>query len=509
MGKRDFASGLPDPRRFGDASQLPLNTLISYIIQSHNAARAGKHFDIRLGPDMGHKPTMLSWAARHLPEKPGEKRMVFQQPLHTGAYSNFAGKIERGYGRGDVATHSRGRVTVTKATPNQINFVVDAKGNPKKFTLVRKGGRPAKPQTAREARTQGGNWLFVNTSPVEAIKRKIVREIFPESGKLLEVAPAESASLKDRENAMASGDKHPAELAATHTKVAYSVDPRLAAAYAGLNMPGSISGAAGELGSNVAFLPTLKSVGTIGSHVGQRALGRPAAALGGKLAARWAPKALAKGMGIGAKANPYGLLIAPLLEVGLNNVPEALQDPRYKSGKIGFTRALGGSIGRGAEAMQAKTQEQYEKGLLRGAITSGVGGVFNPVANITGLGQAAWRAIKSPFQWLAGSKKSSYRVLAPIIKQAVEQLGGEGETMVALVKAARRPMLRGYSPVAPRPTPVPAPAPDAPEKVTFGNRLRGLFMGMDPKTIQTLQGGARSLASVIEKLKLAGIMPAA
>ena len=505
MGKRDFALGLPDPRRFGDASQLPLNKLISYIVQRHNAARAGKHFDIRLGPDMGHKPTMMSWAARHLPEKPGEKRMAFQQPLHTGAYSNFVGKIKRGYGKGDVATHSRGRVTVTKATPNQINFVVDDKENPKTFSLIRKGGRPAKPRTAREARTQGGDWLFVNTSPAEAVKREIVREIFPETGKLSGANSAKSASLRDQENAMVSG-KHPAELAAAHVKIAFPMDPRLAASYAAMQTPKSIAGAAGSLGSTAAFMPALGSVGTIGRHVGRKALGRSTAALGGKLAARWAPKVLAKGLSSAAGGAVLPLTAA--LEVGLTNIPEALKDPRYKSGEIGFTRALGGSIGRGGEAMQAKVQDQYDKGLLRGAVTSGVGGVFNPVANITGLGQAAWRTIKSPFQWLAGSKSSSYKVLAPIIKQAVEQLGGEGETMAALVKASQRyNTFSGRSPATTRPAAT--PAPPKPKKITFGNRIRGLFMGMDPKTIQTLQGGAKSIASVLEKLKSVGLMPTA
>lgn len=174
MAKKEFAPGLPDPRRFGSPSQLPLNKLLSYVIQQHDAQRAGRHYDIRFGPDRGNAPTMMSWASRHLPAKPGEKRMAFQQPLHTGQYADFEGEIVQGYGKGTVKTHERGSVIVTKATPNQITFVVTHKKHPETYTLLRRTGPPAKPETARQMRSQGGSWLMINTTPQDVIKHKKV-----------------------------------------------------------------------------------------------------------------------------------------------------------------------------------------------------------------------------------------------------------------------------------------------------------------------------------------------
>lgn len=174
MAKREFAPGLPDPRRFGRVTSLPVGKPLRFVIQKHLARRAGPHYDIRLGPDQGHKPTLLSWAARKLPETPGKKTMAFQQPLHTGAYADFEGEIVSGYGAGTVKTHDKGSVLVTKVTPDKINFVVIHKKHPETFTLVRKSGPKITPKTAREARTQGGSWLMINTTPTDVIKHEKV-----------------------------------------------------------------------------------------------------------------------------------------------------------------------------------------------------------------------------------------------------------------------------------------------------------------------------------------------
>jgi hypothetical protein len=169
----EFAPGLPDPRRFGSPKQLPIGKPLSYVIQEHLARRAGPHFDLRLGPDQGRKPTMMSWALRHLP-KPGERRRAFQQPLHTGQYADFEGTIVKGYGAGTVKQHDRGTVLVTKAEPDKINFVVTHKKHPETFSLIRTKGAPP-PKSRRAKMTQGGTWLLVNTTPTEVIEHKKVR----------------------------------------------------------------------------------------------------------------------------------------------------------------------------------------------------------------------------------------------------------------------------------------------------------------------------------------------
>lgn len=786
MANSEFAPGLPDPRRFGRVTELPTDTPLRYVIQRHLAQRAGPHYDIRLGPDQGHKPTMLSWAARHLPEQPGEKRMAFQQPLHTGAYADFEGEIVSGYGKGTVATHDNGNVIVTKVTPNKINFAVIHKKHPETFVLVRKSGRPMTPQTAREARTQGGSWLMINTTPTDVIKHNkvhyttvpaeeisklfdeeylhdekidgaaalykvladrievlsyrpttdgrpivhtyrvggttnidipkhlvgsvlrgelygvrrstgeaipaqelggilnattlkslqkqreqgvelksrlfnvlqhgnepvsmdspvdermeklreiaqhlppskytlptmagtpeeqkqlwervtsgnhpltregivawpraggkptkvklyadhdvFVREIFPGGGKLEgtgaggfgyslepegpivgrvgtgfsdatrkqmwetpeeykgrvarikaqgqfpsgayrapaflalhEDYPGKEASLIDREVDVAN--THPAARAVALIKSAYA-DPRLAMAYQNIATPTGLGGVAGELATTGAFMPALGTAGAVGQHL----LGRGTGTLAANVASKWAPSAIAKGMGstLGAAAIP----LSAIMELGFNNIPDALQDPRYKAGQIGLLRAMGGSIGRSAEAQQAKTQDAYKNGLLSGAASSALGGVTNPISTVTGLGQAAWRAAKMPFSWLFGSKQSSDGILTPIIKKAVDDLGGEGDSMEALVKAAI-----GYNLFTPPQFDVPpatesaqsearASAPQLKSKettpVTFGNKVRGFFLGMDPKTVQSLQHGAKSIASVLEKLRSVNLLP--
>ena len=166
---RDFAPGLPDPKRFGRVATLPKNVPLQWVIQRHLAQRAGPHYDIRFGPDR-----LFSWAARKLPTEPGQKTLAFQQPLHRGQYADFEGEIVSGYGKGTVKTHDKGAVLVTKVEPNKINFVVLHKKHPETFTLVRKSGPPVTPKNAREARTQGGTWLMINTTPTDVIEHKKV-----------------------------------------------------------------------------------------------------------------------------------------------------------------------------------------------------------------------------------------------------------------------------------------------------------------------------------------------
>ena len=170
----EFAPGLPDPRRFGNVKDLPKGRELLYVVQQHLADRAGKHFDIRFGPDQGNKPSLLSWASRKFPEEPGQKVLAFQQPLHTGAYADFEGEITSGYGKGTVKTHDKGAVIVTKVESNKINFAVIHKKHPEMFTLVRKGG-PSTEGSTRTKKTQGGSWLMINTTPQDVIEHKKVR----------------------------------------------------------------------------------------------------------------------------------------------------------------------------------------------------------------------------------------------------------------------------------------------------------------------------------------------
>ena len=156
----DFATGLPDPKRFGDISQISKDQLLKWVVQQHDAQRAGKHFDVRMGtPQTG----LLSWATRKELPEPGGKTMLFQQPVHRYDYAGFQGKIPSGYGAGTVKTHDMGSIKIQEASNGKIKFFTTHKGTPEFYTMVRTTGPRKGP--GRTERTQGGSWLLINTTP--------------------------------------------------------------------------------------------------------------------------------------------------------------------------------------------------------------------------------------------------------------------------------------------------------------------------------------------------------
>ncbi len=149
----DDALGIPNKAEYGDVSRLPLEILIPFVIQEHNARRAGKHYDWRFGPQ-----DLYSWATRKDKPTPGDKPIaLFQQPLHRGEWANFEGEITRGYGKGTVKTHDKGKILVTKATDNDISFVVAHHKYPEMFKMVRNKHNPK-------------TWLLINTTPTDLQK---------------------------------------------------------------------------------------------------------------------------------------------------------------------------------------------------------------------------------------------------------------------------------------------------------------------------------------------------
>ena len=149
--------GIPSRENYGDTSNIPVNQLLTYIDQLHEARRAGKHHDIRLGDK-----ELFSWATRKGLPEPGQKRMLFQQPIHSKEYADFEGEIPEGYGAGVVSKSDKGTVLVTEATDNKIKFVLAHKKYPEYYTMIRQ---------------QGDNkpWLMINhtpTSPEQVLGNK-------------------------------------------------------------------------------------------------------------------------------------------------------------------------------------------------------------------------------------------------------------------------------------------------------------------------------------------------
>lgn len=144
------ATGLPDPRDFGDLSKLP-EDFVDWIIQKHIARRAGKHYDVRLGtPETG----LFSWSTRKdLPEPGGKSRLVMQ-PIHEYSYGSFQGVLPGGYGAGTVSIEDKGKVLITHVDPDkgQINFTLAHRKFPERFTLVR---------STKDPRA----WYLINVTP--------------------------------------------------------------------------------------------------------------------------------------------------------------------------------------------------------------------------------------------------------------------------------------------------------------------------------------------------------
>lgn len=148
------APGLPDPTQYGDLSKLRAGQLIDWIVQHHQARRAGPHYDVRFGtPDTG----MFSWASRKGLPEPGQKRLAIRQPLHSTEYNQFEGEIPSGYGAGTVKKHDEGQVLITKADQNSIHFTLAHKRYPERFVLL-------KPKMGDDKK-----WLMINTTPTQPV----------------------------------------------------------------------------------------------------------------------------------------------------------------------------------------------------------------------------------------------------------------------------------------------------------------------------------------------------
>jgi len=129
------AKGIPNRAVTGDPSTLPVGIPLTVVEQLHNARRAGKHIDFRMGtPSIG----MLSWALpKGLPEKPGVKRLAVTQPIHRFSYNDFEGVIGKGYGAGTVTQKDKGELVLLNKRPGMLQFTRSDKRNAPVYTMVK------------------------------------------------------------------------------------------------------------------------------------------------------------------------------------------------------------------------------------------------------------------------------------------------------------------------------------------------------------------------------------
>lgn len=147
----DSKFGIPNDLEFGNLENLKKDQLVDFLIQKHDAEKAGPHFDIRIGtPEHG----LFSWATRKELPKPGEKRLLIQQPLHDYEYKDFEGEIPKGeYGAGKVKKELEGKILITKLEPDAIHFTTGWGKIPERFVLIR-------PKNKEKTK----HWLLLNTT---------------------------------------------------------------------------------------------------------------------------------------------------------------------------------------------------------------------------------------------------------------------------------------------------------------------------------------------------------
>jgi hypothetical protein len=179
----ETAKGIPDRSVMSDSGKLSVSELYDLVLQLHEAERAGKHYDLRIGsPEIG----LHSWAVRKGLPQPGQKHLAVLQPLHEYSYKDFEGEIPEGYGKGSVTTADKAAVVITKATPNELSFTIADKKYPENFKLIK---------------TREKNWLLINTTPIrydtlEANKKPKYTVINPDQAEaLIDGAHAISAKI--------------------------------------------------------------------------------------------------------------------------------------------------------------------------------------------------------------------------------------------------------------------------------------------------------------------------
>jgi len=124
--KRDF-SKTPEPK-----DKVSKDTKSIFVVQKHDAKKAGLHYDVRL-EDNG---VLKSWAVRKgMPDK-GEKHLAISTEDHPVTYADFEGTIPEGYGAGEVKIDAQSEYRTIEKDSKKWKFeVLDGKYKGK-WTLV-------------------------------------------------------------------------------------------------------------------------------------------------------------------------------------------------------------------------------------------------------------------------------------------------------------------------------------------------------------------------------------
>lgn len=131
------AKGIRDRGYYGNPTkQFKPGELVDFLVQQHDAKRAGPHKDIRFGDKTRG---MHSWATKkELPEA-GGLIAIHHQPVHSHSYNKFEGTIGPGYGAGTVKKVVDGKILITKTNPDEIHFTTADKQDSTRYAVIRTG----------------------------------------------------------------------------------------------------------------------------------------------------------------------------------------------------------------------------------------------------------------------------------------------------------------------------------------------------------------------------------
>ena len=116
--KRDF-DVTPEPK-----AEAVETTSKVFLVQRHEAKRAGLHYDLRL-EDNG---VLKSWAVRKGMPPKGTKHLAIAVEDHPYNYKDFEGTIPEGYGAGTVTIDAQSEFKTIEKTDGKWKFeVLDGK----------------------------------------------------------------------------------------------------------------------------------------------------------------------------------------------------------------------------------------------------------------------------------------------------------------------------------------------------------------------------------------------
>jgi hypothetical protein len=141
---KEEAKGIPSRKIMHPPNKgLSAGELIDYVIQQHDAHRAGKHFDLRAGKKgLGlHSFATRRDVLENL--EPGGIAELAPQSTHSYKYKDFEGEIGPPgvYGAGTVKTHSKGKLLLTKVTPDAIHFTTADNKPENRYALIKNNDR--------------------------------------------------------------------------------------------------------------------------------------------------------------------------------------------------------------------------------------------------------------------------------------------------------------------------------------------------------------------------------